>query len=50
MNGNLAAESKDALTSAINNAAHWQYKSEGELNLVLSYRGDFSSLYGKVLR
>ena len=49
MNGN-GAHDHASLEAAVNVAAAWKYKSEGELNLVLSYLGDHAALRGKVLR
>lgn len=44
------SQAPEDLSVAINKVEHWQYKSEGELNLVLGYRGDSTALRGKVLR
>lgn len=38
------------LEEATNVASHWRYKSEGELNLVLTYTGPNPTLRAKVLR
>lgn len=49
MNGN-GAHDHASLEAAANVVTAWKYKSEGELNLVLSYLGDHAALRGKVLR